>query len=71
MNWPTHSPDLNPIKHKWDNSQRAVFARNTLPTSSEDHTNNDDTRMGQYSAISIRNSHQIYAEPIRVKGTIW
>lgn len=26
------SPDLNPIEHEWDNSKRAVFARNPVPT---------------------------------------
>ncbi|GFY22851.1 DDE_3 domain-containing protein [Trichonephila clavipes] len=32
MDWPTYSPDLNPIEHVWDMLGRRIAARQPLPT---------------------------------------
>ncbi|GFT30890.1 DDE_3 domain-containing protein [Trichonephila clavipes] len=32
MDWPAHSPDLNPIEHVWDMLGRRIAARQAPPT---------------------------------------
>ncbi|GBN10726.1 hypothetical protein AVEN_54213-1 [Araneus ventricosus] len=32
MNWPPRSPDLNPIEHLWDVSEKSVKAHHTTPS---------------------------------------
>ena len=36
MDWPSLSPDLNPIEHAWDKLQQAVSARRVLPRNREE-----------------------------------
>ena len=36
MDWPSLSPDLNPIEHAWDKLQQAVSARPVLPRNREE-----------------------------------
>ncbi|KAL0151306.1 hypothetical protein M9458_053497 [Cirrhinus mrigala] len=39
LDWPTQSPDLNPIEHLWDELERRLKARPSRPTSVCDLTN--------------------------------
>jgi hypothetical protein len=39
LDWPAQSPDLNPIKHLWDELERRLQARPNHPTSVPDLTN--------------------------------
>ena len=39
LDWPTQSPDLNPIEHLWDELERRLQARPNRPTSVPDLTN--------------------------------
>ncbi|KAL6465422.1 hypothetical protein MHYP_G00255550 [Metynnis hypsauchen] len=36
MEWPAFSPDLNPIKNLWDQLNRCVEARNSVPQNLKD-----------------------------------
>ena len=31
LQWPSHSPDLNPIEHLWDGMERAIWSRDPPP----------------------------------------
>lgn len=37
MDWPPHSPDLNPIENLWDVLEQALRSGPTLPSSARDH----------------------------------
>ena len=39
LHWPAQSPDLNPIKHLWDELETRLRARPNRPTSVPDLTN--------------------------------
>ena len=39
LDWPAQSPDLNPIKHLWDEFEQRLRARPYRPTSVPDLTN--------------------------------
>ena len=38
LDWPAQSPDINPIKHLWDELERRLRARPNRPTSVPDLT---------------------------------
>ena len=39
LDWPTQSPDLNPVEHLWDELERRLRAKPNRPTSVPDLTN--------------------------------
>ena len=49
LEWPTRSPDMNPIEHAWDTLKRAVFGRDdpTTPLSVEEWDNLDQQDLGE------------------------
>jgi len=61
MDWPSCSPDLNPIEHAWDMLQRAVSARPVLPTNRQELTlalHEEWTRLPQISFRRLIRSMQ-------------
>ena len=68
LNWPSQSPDLNPIEHVWDELERRLQGRPNCPTSVSDLTNALVAEWKQVHAAMFQ--HLVESLPRRVEAVI-
>ena len=68
LDWPAQSPDLNPIKHLWDELERRLRARPNFPSSVPDLTNTLVAEWMQVPAAMFQ--HLVESLPRRVEVVI-
>ena len=68
LDWPAQSPDLNPIKHLWDELVQRLQARPNRPTSVPDFTNALVADWKQVPAAMCQ--HLLESLPSRVAAVI-
>jgi len=67
LDWPAKIPDLNPIEHLWDESERRLQARPSRPTSVSDLTN---ALLEEWSKIPMNTLlNLVESSPRRVKAS--
>ena len=68
LDWPASSPDLNPIKHLWDELEHQLRARPNRPTSVLDLTNAVVAEWKQIPTAMFQ--HLVESLPRRVEAVI-
>jgi transposase len=68
LDWPAQSPDLNPIKHIWDELDRRLRARHKHPTSVPDLTNGLVAEWMQVLTAIVQ--HLVESLPRRVEAVV-
>ena len=68
LDWPTHIPDLNPIKHLLDELERRLRARPNHPTSVPDLTHALVAELKQITAVMFQ--HLMESLPRRVEAVV-
>ena len=68
LDWPAQSPDLNPIKHFWEELERRLRTRPNRPTSVPDLTNTLVAEWNQVPASVFQ--HLVESLPRRVEAVI-